>query len=197
MKKFIILILLIVMALPGAVFATADPDVAGSYETMQVEYRFAEGETPNILPTIDRFGMTFYLIGQSEPMLEGSMPEVRTYRYRVNGYLTPEQIAEVEALGIKLDPVQAVFERDVDVIDIQHMYTNDVDDIPKTKVFSVTSGTNPSGFEDKELEYTGVTFERMIGTESEPIILKNGGHINKSAGYTTFRELIEIIDRIK
>ena len=33
--------------------------------------------------------------------------------------------------------------------------------------------------------------------EAEPIILKNGGHINKSAGYTTFRELIEIIDRIK
>ena len=168
MKKFIVIFLLLALALPGAVFAT---EPAGSYETLQVEYRYAEGETPDIAPTIDRFGMTFHLVGQSDPMLEGSLPEVRTYRYRIDGYLTPAQIAQAEALGITLTPVKVDFEREVDKVDVVIMNTNDVDDIPKTKAFLVTSVKDPSGYEMKDLEYTGVTFERM---EYEGDALPNG-----------------------
>ena len=160
MKRIIIICLLLVLALPGSVFATeAGPQ--GSYEFFQVEYRYSEGETPDIAPTIERFGRTFNLVGQSDPILESLLPEVRTYRYRINGYLTPEQLKQAEALGIVITPVIVEFEREVDVVDVITMNTNDVDDIPKTKAFKVTSAKDPSGFEMRHLRYTGVTFERI------------------------------------
>ena len=170
MKKFIIILILLVLALPGTVFAT-ETELQGSYEYFQVEYRYAEGEAPNIPQTIERFGRTFHLVRQSEPILESLLPIIRTYRYQINGYLTPEQVAEAEALGITITPVEIEFEREVDVVDVVTMDTNDVDDIPKTKAFRVTSAKDPSGYEMKRLQYTGVTFERM---DFEEVMLPNG-----------------------
>ena len=159
MKKFIIIFLLIALALPAAVFATEE--APGGYETLQIEYRYAEGQTPDILPTIERFGMTFYLVGQSEPMLEGEMPEVRTYRFRINGYLTQEQIDEIwDLYGITITPVPVEFEREVDKERKVTMPTNDVDDIIKQWDFEVTSATEPGGKVIKTLDFTGVSFVR-------------------------------------
>ena len=170
MKKFIIILILLALALPGTVFATEE-NPQGSYEFFQVEYRYAEGETPDIAQTIDRFGRTFHLVGQTDPILESLLPKIRTYRYKINGYLTPEQVAQAEALGITLTPIMVDFEREVDVVDVVTMSTNDVDDIQKIKAFKVTSAKDPSGYEMKNLEYTGVTFERK---DFEDDALPNG-----------------------
>jgi TRAP-type C4-dicarboxylate transport system permease small subunit len=93
-------------------------------------------------------------------VLEGELPTVRTYTYQINGALTPEQLADIGGLGsVKLTPVDIIYEEEVDKTVTIAMATNDVDDVPKTRSFPVTSGTAPGGYETKILTLTGVTFD--------------------------------------
>jgi len=170
-RKVIIIIsmLALVLAFPLAGHAAepASPSGAAGPDTMQVEYRYAEGDTPNIQQSIVQYGQTYHLTSQSDPVLESTLPTVRTYTYRIDGDLTPDQIATIQGLGnIKLTPVKLVYQRDVDVEVVfpnsdrpQAVLTNDVDDIPPTWPCKVTSGTSASGYETKELERAGVTYQ--------------------------------------
>ena len=162
----------------GKVYGTAVSNGGRTYGTLQIEYRFAEGETPNIPQTIEQYGFTYHLVSQSDPVLESSLPQTRTYTYEIHGLLTQEQIDEAGLQGITLTPVDVLFERKVDV-ELSHlntprfrnMPTNDVDDIPLTYPCRVTSGTDPSGFETRNLERAGVTFEIAgyeAGTNGSP-----------------------------
>jgi len=167
----IALVMVAVLALPLVTFATTETSGGRTSGTLQIEYRFAEGETPDIPATIDQYGFTYRLVGQSAPVLESSLPVVRTYTYRVNGLLTQQQIDEAGLQNIKLTPVYVVHERKVDVElsyantpRFRNMPTNDVDDIPLVFPCRVTSGTDPSGFETKNLNRAGVTFE-IVGYE--------------------------------
>jgi len=154
-----LLALTLMLALPMSVFA-AQPTAGGGATTMQIEYRYTEGQTPNIQQNITQYGQTYHLTSQTAPVLESTLPQTRTYNYRVEGALTPDQMAEVEALGnITLTPEDLVFEREVDKVTTMNMKTNDVDDIAMTKSFQVTSGTDPSGYEMKDLDRVGVTFD--------------------------------------
>ena len=161
--------LALILAAPITAHATESGSPADSNgpDTMQVEYRYVEGDTPNIQQNIVQYGRTYHLVSQSEPALESTLPTVRTYTYRIDGYLTPDQIAEIQGLGnITLTPVNLVYQRDVDVEVVfpnttrpQAVLTNDVDDIPQTWPCEVTSGTSSSGFETKDLERAGVTYQ--------------------------------------
>jgi len=164
MKKAIrlsvILAFALAMMMPASVFAAASPpgDVAGG--SLQVEIRYAAGEEPNIPQQMNQFGFTYHLVSVSEPILEGELPTVRTYTFRIEGALTQEQIDSTSGLGnLKLTPVDIVYEEEVDKTRTFTMKTNDVDDVPKTWKFTVTSGEHPSGFEEKALTLVGVTFE--------------------------------------
>jgi hypothetical protein len=173
MKKIIAIALSFIVALlaapPMATYAVSSPSVNAAFGTMQVEYRFAEGETPNIPQQIERFGFTFHLVSQTEPVLESSLPVIRTYSYMVSGILSKEQLDEIGTGGATgFTPVNVVMEREVDRVEYLEMNTNDVEDIPLTIKYEVTSGTDPSGFEMAELARTGVTFEILAINDGLP-----------------------------
>ena len=147
MKKIIapILALIIaIMAIPATpVHAVSPPPPNMWYGTLTVEYRYAQGQKPNVPQTIQRFGYTYNLVSQSKPVLEKELPLVRTYTYDVWGYLTQEQIDEIKGMT----DVVILEERTIDIgqqADREDTVTglpaNDVDDlirIPMTKVFDV------------------------------------------------------------
>jgi len=160
MRLFIILAIAMALALPTSVSATEAPPEGAGGGMLQMEIRYAAGETPDIPQEMTRFGFTYYLVSVSDPVLESELPTVRTYTYRIDGALTPEQKANIEGLGdLNLTEVMIVFEEEVDMVATIRMPANDVDDVPKTRIFSVTSGTDLSGFEDKALTLTGVSFD--------------------------------------
>ncbi|MDR3305142.1 MAG: hypothetical protein LBS85_03795 [Clostridiales Family XIII bacterium] len=156
---FLPLLTLLLVFLPAApAYATAAPENAAG-GTMSVEYRYTEGETPDIQQEITQMGLVYTLISQSEPMLESTLPNTRTYRYRIEGALLPWQLEEINKIGnVTLTPVNIVQEREVDKTAEIQMPTNDVDDVPLKMAFEVTSGSSPSGYESKELDRAGVAF---------------------------------------
>jgi len=163
MKKRICIIIVITLAFmlaaPMAVFAAQDPPPGAIGGTLSVEYRYMSGQAPNIPQTIERFGFTYYLVSQSDPVLESTLPNIRTYQYRIEGAMSPEQKAAIEGLGeIEFEEVDVAVEREVDVEFKGVMNTNDVDDIDKQKSFTVTSAFTPGKTETKKLDLVGVTF---------------------------------------
>ncbi|MDR0875135.1 MAG: hypothetical protein LBN12_02870 [Clostridiales Family XIII bacterium] len=98
-----------------------------------MEYRYAAGEEVSIPDTIMQFGSEYRLIHKSDPIEEGSLPETRTYTYRISGLLTEEQIEELrDADDIKITPVKGSLKSQVerDVI-LKNRPTNDIEDLPQ------------------------------------------------------------------
>ena len=161
MKKIITLALILIaaiLALPAAVFATS-PSAAMTFGMMQVEYRFAEGETPNIPQEIERFGYTYHLVSQTDPVRESTLPATRTYTFNISGVLSLEQLTDAGIDSTDFTPKTVPMEREVDMFDIQTVGTNEVEGLRgSTKVFTVFSDENPDGVE-VEGTFTGVTFE--------------------------------------
>ncbi|GHU61760.1 hypothetical protein AGMMS49983_02040 [Clostridia bacterium] len=121
----------LLLALPGAVFAAPAVEVAAG-SNMTVEYRYAEGETPDIPASISQFGQTYHLVGTSDAVLESTLPTTRMYIYRVNGALTPAQLAEIQGAGdIAFTPVYIDREEAIDLYPymIENLPTNDVEDL--------------------------------------------------------------------
>jgi len=159
LRVIIIIAITLMLAAPMAAYGEQAPPPGTTGGTLSVEYRFAEGQTPDIPQTIERFGFTYYLVSQSEPVLESTLPQVRTYEYRIEGALSPEQMADIEGLGeVVFDAVDVPVEREVNIEVKYQMDTNDVDDIPKTRTFTVTSAFSDTGFENKSLDLTGIKF---------------------------------------
>jgi len=167
MKKVLLITLILSLILCFSPMAAHGTEGGGSYGTMQIEYRYTAGSSPNIPNEIVQFGRTYYLVSVSDPVLESTLPVTRTYTYRIEGALTEEQLEEIKNIGnIELTPMDLVFEREVDVEVIfpnaarpAEVLTNDVDDIPKTWPCYVTSGTTASGYDTKNFDRAGVTYE--------------------------------------
>jgi len=155
--------LMLVMALPMPVFATAPPEGAAG-GTMQVEFRHAEGETPDIPQQITRFGFVYHLVSVSEPVAEGELPTVRTYTYQISGAISEQQKRDIKGLGdLNLIEKYILMEEEVDVIDVTDRPTNDIDEIETQKVFTVLDATenDPDNTTEKLLKMTGVTFSDL------------------------------------
>jgi len=167
MKKILPVILILSLMLCFSPMAAHGTEQGGSYGTMQVEYRYAAGQTPDIPNEITQFGRTYYLVSVSDPVLESTLPVIRTYTYRIEGALTEEQLEEVKSIGnIELTPVKLIFEREVDVEVIfpnkdrpEEVLTNDVDDVPKKWPCYVTSGHTDSGYDTVIFDRAGVSYE--------------------------------------
>jgi hypothetical protein len=170
-KKSMLLLCVIIMlfASPAAVSAAptdtdADADADADNEVnVTVEYRYAQGETPVIPPTITRAGREYTLLSQSEPVEESSLPRTRTYTYRVYGNITEEDLASIKgsADDVKVTPVDVVNEQEVDKTEVIEIDNNDVDELPLTKKFKVQSGTSSSGYATVELKRAGVSYEPL------------------------------------
>jgi len=177
MKKRLSMLLVIVIALmmaaPAAAFATAPPPAGTTGGTLAVEYRFEDGEEPEIPTEITRFGFRYFLVGQAEPVLESTLPNTRTYTYRIDGMLTPEQVNNIQGLGnVTLTPVYLISEREIDrEVLLTGLPSNDIESIPMTRVFddvNVGSTTGRDTIGSAELELTGVTFTEITSAESVP-----------------------------
>ena len=134
--RLFILLIALMMAMPAAVFATTPPTANTTRGTLSVEYRYMAGQEPNIPQEITRFGFRYYLVSQSDPVLESTLPAVRTYSYGINGKLTAAQLAEAEdELGltatITAKPVPMMLQIEMDQeVPLPGRDTNDVSDLP-------------------------------------------------------------------
>jgi len=177
MKKRLSVLLIIVFAImmlaPAAAFANDAPPPGATGGTLTVEYRFTEGETPDVPATITRFGFTYHIVSQSDPVLESTLPNVRTYQYRIEGALTDDQLKDIEGLGdVTLTPVKVIREVELDIPDVVQMLTNDVDDIENPKQFMVRKGNvdGPDTTELRWFELTGVTFDIISYEDGLPYL---------------------------
>lgn len=164
-KKRISLLLLLTL-----VFSLAMPSLAYAAPedaNITMEYRYAEGETVEIPETITRAGREYRLISQDEPVLESTLPQTRTYTSRIDGALSKEDYNLVKDLAnTTITPVYVESEREVDKTVKMNMPNNDVDEIPLTKEFSVTS---PKGNVKASLKRAGVEFEIEKDSTGYPI----------------------------
>ena len=177
MKKRISMLLMIVLALllaaPAAAYATTPPPSGTTGGTLSVEYRFMEGEEPEIPLEITRFGFRYFLVSQSEPVLESTLPNRRTYSYRIEGALTQEQINNIQGLGdVTFTPVYLISEREIDrERELKNWLTNDIESIEETWVFNDVNIGSTTGVDSKgpvELTLTGVTFTEITAFEDIP-----------------------------
>jgi hypothetical protein len=145
----------VIASQPAATFATEDND-----RQISMEYRYAEGETPVIPDVISQFGVDYRLIGTSDPVAEGTLPETRTYTYRVSGLLTAEQIAQVSGLGdLKLTPVTGsrTYQVERDEV-LTGLPTNDIEDLPPYQRYEESSAISPGATVSGELKLAEASF---------------------------------------
>jgi hypothetical protein len=127
----------VLLSPPPALAAEESLAAVPAAESQQItmEYRYAAGETISIPETISQFGREYRLIHTKDPVEEGSLPETRTYTYRINGLLTAGQIADIQGLGdVKLTPVMGslISQVEQDVI-LTGQPTNDIEDLPQIR----------------------------------------------------------------
>jgi hypothetical protein len=140
--------------------AFAAPEEEDQRGNVTIEYHYAEGGSPTIAQTITQFGRTYTLVNTAAPVLESSLPRVRTYNYEISGALLPEDLALAEQYpNISLTPVEVAKERSVDKTDVlRGLPNNDVDYLPYSREFQVSSAAGPQAVTLEELALAGVTY---------------------------------------
>jgi hypothetical protein len=194
MKKKIIAFVIIaaaLLAMPGAVFAAQDAAVV---DNITVEYRYADGETPDIPASISQFGQTYNLVGTSGAVLESTLPSTRTYTYRVSGSVTADQLAQIQGAGdVSFSPVYVNKE---EAADVPHTFSdlenNDVDELlaiaQATDVNLLLSGTLSEGRSFKVLELSDISYtvtqeEDGLPDEYQAECILRGVMITQVVGY--------------
>lgn len=144
--------------LPAGVFAAQE--YPGSEKvTVTQEYTYKAGERPNIPDEIIQFGQVLSLVSVSEPVESTTLPETRTYTYRVSGSYTPEQLSQAPK-DVKLRPVYGTATRQVDRKEtIKGLSDNDVDKLPKHKTYKNTNGRGPGLKVEGDLALAEVRYE--------------------------------------
>ncbi|MDR3305631.1 MAG: hypothetical protein LBS85_06380 [Clostridiales Family XIII bacterium] len=182
---------LFLFAAPSAVFGaeTPTPGTEPPSANVTMEYRYTQGDTAAIPETITQFGRNYDLVSQEAPVLESSLPINRTYTYRFDGAILPEDLAAIEQLqNVAVTPVDLVFEREVDKAYTDFYPNNDVKKLPQFKEFEVTSGITESGVETRVLELAGVSYEVAEKEDGLPTLYKanmvfRGVETGKEVGY--------------
>jgi hypothetical protein len=129
-------------------------------ENITIEYRYTAGESVNIPANITQFGTSYRLVSRANPVLESTLPLVRTYGYLVNGTLLPKDLSLAEAYpNITLSPVEVSLERSVDKTSVlTGLPNNDVDYLPLSQQFQVSSATAADAISLEQLSRAGVTY---------------------------------------
>ena len=156
-RRLILILLLTIMAaiamVPSCGYAEDEKT------TFQQEYTYKEGETPNIHEEISQFGQVFKLVSVTEPVATGSLPSERSYTYKVSVYYTPDQLSQVPG-NVKLTPIYGTGKRQVDRKEmIRNLSDNDVDRLPRLKIYSDTSGCGPGADVRGQLALAEVRYE--------------------------------------
>ena len=165
--SFVLLIALVFsLALPSVAFAApGDPEESVN---VTMEYRYAEGQPIEIPQTINRLGREYRLLSQEPPVLESTLPQSRTYSFRIDGALSKDDYDIVKDLAnTTITPVNVEMEREVDKTIVMDMINNDIDDVPLTRQFDVTSASG--GTKKATLQRAGVTFDIVKDNTGYPI----------------------------
>jgi hypothetical protein len=155
------LTLLLTLSFPLMVFAAPTDETGEESVNITMEYRYAEGETVNIPATLTQGGIGYRLVSQAEPVLESTLPQTRTYTYKINGAISKKDLAEIEKIpNLILTPVEVEMEREVDKRDeIKGLPNNDVDYLPVSKEFEISSGSSKNAVQKEELARAGVSYK--------------------------------------
>jgi hypothetical protein len=206
LSTVIVLALTLALTVPTAVFALPEveqPDIPDSVN-VTTEYRFLAGETIDIPAQITRAGRVYRLVSQTEPILESTLSQTRIYTYKIDGNVSLSDLTEFEKLpNVSLTPVYAEKERQVDKdFVISNLPNNDVDYLPVSKEFSVSSAISGDGLTTTQLRRAGVTYAVSkyddLGepTEYEATIVFRGietytelGYYRANVTYQTAEEL--------
>jgi hypothetical protein len=160
------------LALPGMAFAA--PDAAAAGDNITVEYRYAEGGTPDIPASISQFGQTYNLVGTSDAVLESTLPTTRNYTYRVSGAVTPAQLAAIQGAGdVTFSPVYIDQEEEIDIpYTFRDLETNDVEflleEAQAAGVAGLIAGTVAEGKVFNVLALSDVSFTVLASTDGLP-----------------------------
>jgi hypothetical protein len=144
----------------SATALTQGTPASGDDQQITLEVRYAEGEEAVIPEVISQFGRDYRLINTSDPVEEESLPQTRTYTYRVSGLLTAEQIADTRGLGdVRLTPVMGSRVTQVERDEVlTGQATNDIDDLPLYKRYEESSATSPGATVTGELKLAEASF---------------------------------------
>jgi hypothetical protein len=199
----LLLSLALTLALPVISFAEPEAEAtseepaeeaanAAAEESVNItmEYRYAEGESVIIPQTITQGGIGYHLLSQADPVAESSLPSTRTYTYKIDGAISPAELEELKKIpNIVLTPVNVEMEREVDKTGvIKGLPNNDVDYLPTSKEFSVTSAKTKNGISKEQLKRAGVTYKITaetdgLPTEYEATIVYRGIETYEDLGY--------------
>ena len=163
-NRFLILLVLIgamIVAMSGvALAASSDSQVS---DNITLEYHYTEGEEGivDIPDSIEEFYREYRLVSVTGPILENTLPRTRTYTFRVDGAMTEDELASFsDTENLVLTPVDTVLERNVDKIElITNLPNNDVEDLPQSRMFELSSASSPGGVAQTELMRAGISFE--------------------------------------
>jgi hypothetical protein len=188
----VIVILLVISLAPLGVFALPDEGGASGDLNVTVEYRYSEGESVSVPSSITRFGREYQLVSSANPVLESSLPQTRTYTYKIEGLLSEEDIAELSDVpGLVLTPVLVEAEREVDKTQVfTDLPTNDLeqDGIPEYQEFEVSSALAEDGIARVSLKRAGVSFKVVeksngLPEKYEATVVYRGMETFRETGY--------------
>ena len=136
----VMILAVIALLLPGTVFAqnAQDPD-PGPEWNIKIEFRYSKGEEGKLkIPnTISMYGRTYQLVNKSEPVLETTLPAMRTYTWLIEGSVSEAGRSALDGVdGLEFTPTTVEIGRVVDRHEtIEGLATNDVEGIALTKAY--------------------------------------------------------------
>ena len=134
----LLIITLIALALPGAVFAQNAPDRdPGPDWNITLEFRYSKGQegSLNIPQSIARYGRTYHLISKSDPVLEKTLSATREYSWYIDGTVSEAEKGLLDGIdNLEMIPTDVAIGRVVDKHVFEEYVTNDVEDIALTRV---------------------------------------------------------------
>ncbi|MDR0885227.1 MAG: hypothetical protein LBN22_02485 [Clostridiales Family XIII bacterium] len=147
---FVIIVMVVfVLSLMSVVTpASYEANAAPAAYNLTLEYHYVKGQTPpQIAQNLSRFGRNYNLIGQSDPILEDTLPIKRSYSYRIDGIMTQDDIDQLRNTdGLISTPVAVEMEREVNITaTFKQVSWNDAKALPLTQEFQVTSAKDANG----------------------------------------------------
>ena len=190
-RQFVFAIVLALLVIATFTINTGAVYAAPEDERISVEIRFTEGETPSIPDNIVQGGIEYRLISSGAPVLESTLPIMRTYNYAIGGSITPAQLATIQGTeNLSVRPVYVAREHEVDKVYTQVQEHNEVEGmIPEKMNFDVASATSPSGFENKTLDRAGISWTNVdidgdgLPDEHTATVLYRGIETRSELGY--------------
>ncbi|MDR3304559.1 MAG: leucine-rich repeat protein [Clostridiales Family XIII bacterium] len=203
------------LASPAEPAYAAETESAPADNTLEVEFRYADGQEPQIPTTITRGGVTWTYVSASAPARVDTIENntQRSVLRFITGRLRLDQYQAALDMGIELTPVDLRYERRIDKeISFTEEYEqtndgyapvgpleyNDVAMLPQEWDFAVASADSDSGETTERLAIAEISFEPIQSNDGLPARYRadcvfRGVESYTDTGYFTADGRIELI----